>query len=435
MAAKESINSFLFALFGFQKVKNKAHIILIVLIHAAGWCILFLLPLFFYPVRINTGFGLMRQFIDKAFLVGFFYLNYYVLIPQFFEKKKRLTYFMLVLLGFLIYITQHVFVRSQYVNFNRPLPQFVEFAGGPGAPVGFASSDMRDGGVHGIVANNDSLVAIVPAGRLARFRLRAIADTAAGAERIFTPDFPFRERMLWGIPRGVLLISLNNTLSSFFLLLLMSGFIRLAFSFIRNQNEKKALENANLNAEVSLLKSQINPHFLFNTLNGLYSLAHAKSDHTEHAILKLSDILRYVLYDSAIEKIDLAKDIEYISNYIHLQRLRVSKKVTIHYEVQGNMEGLTIAPLLLITFIENAFKYGVSYMHASTINISITVFEETLTLIATNTVFENNTFDAGGIGLKNARRRLDLLYPGKYLLDIVHDRVYVTNLKINLKRD
>jgi two-component system, LytTR family, sensor kinase len=420
MTAKESINSFLFALFGFRKAKNLAHIVLIVLIHAAGWCLLFLLPLFFYPVRISTGGVLLRQFIDKVFLVGFFYLNYYVLIPQFFEKKKRVTYFLLILLGFCIYLTQHLFVRSQYGNFNRPLPQFIELSGRVSAGSGF-------------IAARDSYFTAMPGpGPYAIGRSVAIEDSS---HTVFMPPFRIRETVLFGMPRGLVLISLNNTLSSFFLLVLMGGFIRLAFSFIRNQNEKKALENANLNAEVSLLKSQINPHFLFNTLNGLFSLAHAKSDHTEHAILKLSDILRYVLYDSAIEKIGLAKDIEYISNYIHLQRLRVSQKVTIQYDVQGNMEGLTIAPLLLITFIENAFKYGVSYMHPSTINIQITVFEETLTLVASNTVFENNTFGAGGIGLKNAKRRLDLLYPDKYLLDIVHDRLYVTNLKINLKRD
>ena len=259
-------------------------------------------------------------------------------------------------------------------------------------------------------------------------------DSAAD---FFTPAaMTMREPMLFGIPRGIVLISLNNTLSSFALLLLMGGFIRLAFSFIGHQNEKKALENANLNAEVSFLKSQINPHFLFNTLNGIYSLANARSPHTEEAILKLSQMLRYVLYDSSTEKIELSKDIAYISNFMHLQRLRLAQKVKINYEVRGNTEKLFIAPLLLITFIENAFKHGVSYIYPSTIAIEISVFDETLTLVASNTVFENNKFDTGGIGLKNARRRLELLYPGKYLLDIVrNNRLYVVNLKINLQSD
>ncbi len=196
------------------------------------------------------------------------------------------------------------------------------------------------------------------------------------------------------------------------------------------------MENANLNAEVSFLKSQINPHFLFNTLNGIYSLANSRSPHTERAILQLSQMLRYVLYDSSTEKIELAKDIAYISNFIHLQRLRLAQKVKVNYDIRGNTEALTIAPLLLISFIENAFKHGVSYIYPSTISIEISVFDETLTLVASNTVFENNTFDTGGIGLKNAKRRLELLYPEKYLLDIVrNNRLYVVNLKINLQSD
>jgi len=143
---------------------------------------------------------------------------------------------------------------------------------------------------------------------------------------------------------------LNNAISSFVLLLLMGGFIRLSYSFISNQNEKKALENANLNAEVNFLKSQINPHFLFNTLNSIYAQAHSRSVNTEFSILKLSDLLRYVLYDSGDDKVELAKDIQYINNYIALQRLRLSKKVTINYSVTGDMEGKRIAPLLLINF-------------------------------------------------------------------------------------
>jgi LytS/YehU family sensor histidine kinase len=216
----------------------------------------------------------------------------------------------------------------------------------------------------------------------------------------------------------------------------MGGFIRLAYSFLRNQNEKKALENANLNAEVNFLKSQINPHFLFNTLNSIYSQAHSRSDNTEFSILKLSDLLRYVLYDSGESKVDLAKDIQYINNYIDLQKIRLSSKIKINYVVKGELGGCTIAPLLLITFIENAFKHGISYTQASTVNIEIEVFEETLTLLISNPIVERNSFVPGGLGLKNVTRRLDLLYPGKYLLDIHHDDyLHIVNLKLNLKSD
>jgi LytS/YehU family sensor histidine kinase len=195
------------------------------------------------------------------------------------------------------------------------------------------------------------------------------------------------------------------------------------------------LENANLNAEVNFLKSQINPHFLFNTLNGIYSLARNKSDQTETAVLKLSDLMRYVLYESGEKKVELAKDIQYLSNYVDLQRLRLSSKVTVHYQVKGNIEGHYIAPLLLISFIENAFKHGISYTNSSFIQVEIIVFEKTLTLFVENPIIETNSF-AGGVGLKNVMRRLELLYPGKYSLAIVNSgRLHVVNLKLNLKND
>lgn len=414
MVAKENLNNFLFTLFGFGKAKNKAHILLIVLIHLAGWCILFLLPLFFYPVRINSNRFLIRELIDKIVLVGFFYLNYYYLIPRFFEKKKGLTYFLLICICFIVYLSQSILIRHHYGFLGRMQPPVFNIR----APM--IDKDSATGITY--YRSDENMPPPPP-----------LPDSVGD---FVLPALAIREPVLFGVPRGVLLISLNNSLSSFSLLLLMGGFIRLAFSFIRNQNEKKAMENANLNAEVSFLKSQINPHFLFNTLNGIYSLANSRSPHTEEAILKLSQMLRYVLYDSSTEKIELSKDIAYISNFIHLQRLRLAQKVKINYEVRGDMNEMKIAPLLLITFIENAFKHGISYINPATIAIEIIVFDETLTLVASNTVFENNKFDTGGIGLKNAIRRLELLYPGKYLLDIVrNNRLYVVNLKINLQSD
>ena len=221
--------------------------------------------------------------------------------------------------------------------------------------------------------------------------------------------FSIRDAGLFGIPKGIWLMTLNNAISSFTLLLLIGGFIRLGYSFISNQNERKMLENANLNAEVNFLKSQINPHFLFNTLNSIYAQAHSRSANTEFSILKLSDLLRYVLYDSSEDKVELKRDIEYINNYIDLQRLRLSKKITINYPVTGNLEGKRIAPLLLINFIENAFKHGISYSRASSIDISIAIFEETLTLCVTNPIVETDSFAPGGLGLKNVKRRLELI--------------------------
>jgi LytS/YehU family sensor histidine kinase len=232
------------------------------------------------------------------------------------------------------------------------------------------------------------------------------------------------------------LLTIRDALSSGIVILLLSGVIKLGHSLFISEKQKKLLENERLNAELNFLKLQINPHFLFNTLNSIYSQAHFKSEQTEYSILKFSRIMRYVLYESAVEKIALSQDLEYISNYIDLQLLRLSKNITVQYNVTGPVAGLSIAPLLLITFIENAFKHGISYTTPSEIKIAIAVTGKELSLTVENAVTQLNRGSAGGVGLINARRRLDVLYPGRHLLDVVTtDHLYIVKLKIELDHE
>ena len=431
MTGQNSSDSFLLTLFGFEKAKSKAHILLIVLIHAIGWCILFFLPVLLYPVRINDGRFVIRELIDKSVLVILFYLNYYFLIPLFFEKKKYILYGFSVVLLFFLYLSQQVFVRVNYFPRPREAFQFIQVPGA--APQGHDPRIMEYSFNKGNRIIIDEQVAKDSVSKIPPFTKPIPATNMPGG---MIPGFGIPEPFLFGIPRNFWLMTLNNAITSFALLILIGGFFRLAYSFIKSQNEKKALENANLNAEVNFLKSQINPHFLFNTLNGIYSQAHSKSENTEYSILKLSDLLRYVLYESGENKVDLAKDIRYLTNYIELQKLRLSKKIKIEYQIKGEPGGNQIAPLLLITFVENAFKHGISYTKPSTININIEIFEKTLTLVVSNSVTETNSFESNGLGLKNVKRRLDLIYPGKYLLNIAHDDYFhIVNLKINLDSD
>jgi two-component system, LytTR family, sensor kinase len=405
MATTETINSFLFTLFGFQKTRSRTHLLLIIAIHLSAWCLFFLLPLIFYPIRVSNRRFLYGELIGKLLPIGLFYLNYYCLLPYLFEKRRFISYFSVVLAIVLLIAGQEVLIRKNFAGWG------VRFFGTPmEAP--FNGPERPAAGVFVIkIDQPDSMRGPVP---------------VAG----------FREDLVVGIPKRILLMSINRSISLSLVLLLISGFLRLGYSFLKNQNEKRALENAHLNAEVNFLKSQINPHFLFNTLNGIYAQAHSRSEHTENSILKLSDLLRYVLYDTSENKVDLRKDIQYLTNYIDLQKIRLSKKVTIRYEVSGDLDGKKIAPLLLITFVENAFKHGISYTRPSVIIITIGIFEKTLTLVVSNPVVETNSFAHGGLGLKNVTRRLDLLYPGNYLMDIVHNaHLHVVNLKINLDSD
>ena len=223
---------------------------------------------------------------------------------------------------------------------------------------------------------------------------------------------------------------------SFVVILFYINFFYLLPRLSRSERQKKVLETERLNAELNFLKLQINPHFLFNTLNSIYSQAHFRSEQTEHSILKFSHIMRYVLYDSASEKIPLTKDLEYIRNYIDLQQLRLSKNISIHYDVSGPVNGLSIAPLLLITFIENAFKHGISYTAPSEIKIAIAVTGNELSLTVGNAITQTRRESTGGVGLINARRRLDVIYPNRHLLDVVeNDHLYIVNLKIELDHE
>lgn len=425
MISGENSNSFLLTLFGFEKARSKAHVLLIILIHAAGWCLFFFLPVLLYPVRINDSQFVIRELIAKSILVVLFYLNYYFLIPRFFERKKYFAYFSLIILLFVIYMVQYVMVRTSLFSRRGGRFPFVEFKAHPPNKDSLITDSAFINARQKIIAGfADSIPDPLSFNTALKQRDRS---------QKFRPPLTIGESTLFGIPKGIWIMTLNNAVSSFVLLLLIGGFIRLAYSFIRNQNEKKLLENANLNAEVNFLRSQINPHFLFNTLNSIYSQAHARSANTEFSILRLSELLRYVLYDSGDDKVELSKDIQYINNYIDLQRLRLSKKVSIIYSVTGQIEGKLIAPLLLISFIENAFKHGISYTQPSTIEISIVIFEKTLTLSVVNPLTETNSFAPGGLGLKNVRRRLELLYADHHELDIQrNDSLHIVNLKLEL---
>ncbi|MFA5727493.1 MAG: histidine kinase [Saccharofermentanaceae bacterium] len=218
----------------------------------------------------------------------------------------------------------------------------------------------------------------------------------------------------------------------------LSSAIRIIMEYFQNERQKKEMESEKLSAELAFLKSQVNPHFLFNILNNICSLARKKSDNTENAIIKLSQIMRYMLQDSKDETVCLEKEVEYLQNYIDLQRLRISDQVRITFTVEGRPEQMSIAPLLLIPFVENAFKHGVSYMDEAEITITLKAYSDNLTFIVVNRVVKQNveSSDQGsGIGLKNVKRRLDLLYPKNHALIISEENnQYQVELTIHFEK-
>jgi two-component system, LytTR family, sensor kinase len=204
----------------------------------------------------------------------------------------------------------------------------------------------------------------------------------------------------------------------------LSTSIRITDEWFKNERQKKEMENEKLTSELAFLKSQVNPHFLFNVLNNICSLARKKSDDTENAIIKLSQIMRYMIYDSRDEKVSLGKEVEYLENYIELQRMRISGRVEIRFTVEGPVDQLLIEPLLLIPFVENAFKHGISYREESAILIRLKVEGPSLEFSVENHIARNRNEslqEENGIGLKNVLRRLELLYPGRYDISLRDD--------------
>jgi len=214
------------------------------------------------------------------------------------------------------------------------------------------------------------------------------------------------------------------------------GMLRFVKDWFEFEARKKEIENEKLTAELTFLKAQINPHFLFNTLNNLYYLAYSKSEHTTEIIAKLSQMMRYMIYDSNHPKVLLSREIEYMKNYISLERLRLNDQIPIRFDVEGRIDhDVWITPLVFITFLENAFKHGVTNTNPRAwVNVSISLYDGVCVYKVENSKIINAREDNGGrsgIGLQNVARRLELSYPGKYTLH-VDDRPESYAVQLNL---
>jgi len=214
----------------------------------------------------------------------------------------------------------------------------------------------------------------------------------------------------------------------------LSTVLKFTTDWFLNERIQRDLENQRLTAELSFLKSQINPHFLFNSLNSIYSLAYQGSKTTPDAILKLSEIMRYMLYECNDNEVSLKKELQYLQNYIDLQKIRFGENAYIDFKINGKVDGQQIVPLLLIAFIENAFKHGVANEPESAIRLLIDVDDSHLYFFIQNKKHNNNRDNLSGIGLINVKRRLDLLYPGRYKLNIADEQnTYTCELTLTLK--
>jgi LytS/YehU family sensor histidine kinase len=221
-------------------------------------------------------------------------------------------------------------------------------------------------------------------------------------------ELQFQYEWIWSTLKVTVIISIYAML------------LRFSIDWFDAQKFKDELIKERQASEIALLRSQINPHFLFNTLNNIYSLVYNKSDEAPEAVMKLSSIMRYMLYDSNTDLVAVNKEVEYLNSFIELQQLRITQKGFVEIKVNGSMENRTIVPMLLIPFVENAFKHG-DKNHEPGIFIQLNLESDRLVFTVSNYIKLNNqaiTDDTGGFGLENIKRRLGLLYPDKHELTI-----------------
>lgn len=216
--------------------------------------------------------------------------------------------------------------------------------------------------------------------------------------------------------------------------IIMAILLRISMYWIRDQRNKTELALREHQLELELLKTQLNPHFFFNTLNNIYSLVYKKSDSAPAAVMKLSEIMRYLIYESKSELVPLEKEVEQLENYIELEKLRIKDPDFINYQIKGDITSHIVPPMLLISFAENAFKHGKRKVISPGIFIEINAENDRLTYSVKNYLIKepNNNHLGEGLGMQNTRRRLELLYPEKHRLGIDRDNnMYEVKLELD----
>jgi two-component system, LytTR family, sensor kinase len=376
------------------------------ILHMLAWAILLLLPLY-YIKRFQIGKDFIWLYYLNIIINGIiFYTNYFVLVPHFFFDEKKYRYYIsIAVLFFIFYFVSdraNQIVFKYYVQdgkrteVSRPNPDDRKMPppDRERAKMPPPKPDERDmPGPHG------------PKG----FPMRP----------------PFRQMHLF-----------NYGSTSLFLIFFSLG-LRVMERHSHVEKIRKELEREKLNSELALLKNQISPHFFFNTLNNIYSLISINTEDSQKAILKLSKMMRYLLYDTDQSNTRLSNEIEFMTNYLDLMKLRMSDKINLSVKFQGEYEDVNIPPLLFIPFIENAFKHGISFRENAFIQISMTCINNNIFFRCANSisaVSKETIVNSSGIGLGNASKRLELLFPGKHELKINKtENVYEVLLKILLK--
>ncbi len=326
-----------------------------------------------------------REFIRFVLVIIFFYLNLNIFLPKFYGRKKYLAFIIFTLVCFGLMVFLPYYLATGHI-----------WAGAPPSQM-----QMRP---PGMMPHDSNFQPPPEDGRAPFDHLTGKRNDSSFHQMIFSSVLPF----------------LFSFLASF---------------FIYRNAEKKELERSKAKAELLNLKYQLQPHFLFNILNSIYSLALLKSDDAPDGILKLSNVMRYVVQESSKDFVALNQEIGYLKDYIALQLIRTDNSLDFSYTETGETKGRKIAPFILVNFIENAFKYGFNAEKESKISVKVAVEGNILHFSVSNNIVNLNMTDESSlkIGLKNTLEHLRQVYRENHTLAITNDgKVYGVTLKINL---
>ncbi|WP_131537716.1 sensor histidine kinase [Pedobacter nototheniae] len=383
-------------------------------IHVAGWLLFLTFPLLFINNEQSgqSSFLLLASPYYWLFCLTYiliFYLNALFLVPKLVFKKRYFIYAIsfLLLFGFVYYAQPYDNLLGHNKNVLASLKGFQDTK-----PKGLNQSLQLGKDTIGPGAR-------MPFGPLPNQDLRM--------------QDPYLKRQ-----KGIMDLhqSDNIDIISLFIFVMIIGISLSTSTVQRWQNTEQKVVKAEAEkatAELSFLKAQINPHFLFNTLNNIYTQSVINSKHTSESIMKLSNIMRYVTDDVTQDFVMLQDEIDCVRDYIELQRLRLAANAEINFNVQGKPEGQKIAPLIFMTFIENAFKYGVTKKEKTIININLSIEAEKITFSCNNKIYTHKSnLERTGIGIVNTRQRLEHLYPSRYNLTVSsNEGMFSVNLCVN----
>lgn len=357
------------------------------LCHVCMWIFFAVLLFFNYFLELKIPFKLSLLLTGRGTInnMAVFYLFFYAVVPKIFKSRVWGIVFIILSIPASIYIWMAVNHLQLSMLYNLGI-------------------DIHDGPLKGVISKNANQ------SYLETLSYKAVFGNATLVIYSFSP--PFFVKILFDISR------------------LFSRTIYL-------QKQTLDLELQNLNIEKDFLKAQLNPHFLFNTLNNLYGLVVKKDPSAPDAIINISDLMAYTLYESNTEKVQVQKELDFIQNYFYLERMRYAadKEITLDISVEDHIDHIQIAPLLCFTFIENAFKYGLKSTGNNFLKISINIVNNIFYFAIENDKDNNGVkkTSLGGIGVKNVEKRLNLIYPNNHEI-VIEDRElsFFVSLSINL---